>query len=512
MSEQEVLVQQALQGARDDLLGFCMLMNPNIVLAPHHRLIADKLMASFEGNCPRLMIFISPRSSKSWMASQHFPAWCLGQIPSWQFMVISHSSELAQDFSRDVRNLVDTDIYQHVFPGVSLRPDSRAANRWHTNKHGIYVSAGSGGKIAGRGANLAIIDDPLSEQDAYSKAERGRVNRWYSTLRQRLMPGGRIVIMNTRWNEEDLSGYLLNKAKEGGEEWDVLSIPAILDEKTAFMLNEARLRMIEQGLLKEEYPMLEAGGTYWPRLPEYESKEFLLPGWKTEELLTTKANTPPHEWEAVYMQRPVAEHGNIIKVTDWKLWDKPSPPECDYTLLSVDTAYTEKEQGSYSAYTKWGIFFNDDKPGVANLIMLGADRGHWDFPTLRRRVFDEYKTMLPDAVLIERKASGQSLIQELRLAGVPILDEPGPDKDKTARAYASAPYFNSGVVWYPKGKMWADDVVMECAAFPNGAYDDYVDTVTQAVLWMRNGMWIRHPDDDWQDEEEYDIINRKFYW
>lgn len=509
----EKLLESAKQGAREDLLGFCYYMNPNMVLAPHHRLIADKLMDSFEGLCPRLMVFLSPRSSKSWLSSIHYPAWCIGQVPSWQFMVISHSLDLAADWSREVRNIVDSEAYQELFPGVRLSKDSKAANKWNTNKGGVYVAAGAGGRIAGRGANLAILDDPISEQDAYSRAEKARIHRWYpGGLRSRLMNNGRIVLMTTRWAVDDLSGWLLEKENEGGEKWEIVNIPAILDEESAMKLNVAREEMIEQGLLRDDYPILKEGETYWPRLPEYEGvKEIGLSGWTTGELLTTKANMPAQEWSAVYQQKPVADKGNIIKITDWQVWDQKDPPKCEYVLISFDTAYTTKEEGDYSAYTVWGIFYNEfsDTP---NLILLGADRGRWDFPTLRRMAMDKYNEIMPDAVLVEKKASGMSLIQDLRLAGVPTL-EFDPEKDKIARAHATTPYFNAKLVWVPKGKAWTDDVIMECASFPAGAHDDYVDTVTQAIIWVRNGQWVKHPDDLWQDNEEYvKMRKRKYYY
>jgi predicted phage terminase large subunit-like protein len=510
----DILASEAIQAARDDLLAFCMLMEENFIVAPHIRLMADKLMEVYRGEIKRLMIFMPPRSGKSHMTSVYAPAWFLGHIPSWQIIGISHSSTLIEDFSREVRNLVSSDMYQLIFPGVTLRSDSRAANRWHTNHAGIYTAIGTGGKIAGRGANCAFIDDPISEQDAYSKLKRQSVNNWYpGGLRSRLMPNGRVILTMTRWNEDDLAGSLLKRAQnnEDTDQWDVVKFPAFLSEEEAMMLEEAREKCIAQGLLPPEYPHMKAERTYWPVLPEYQKRDTGLRGWSTEELSTTKANTPPHEWEALYMQRPTAEEGNIIKRRWWRMYEKDDPPRCDYVLMSMDTAYSERETADYSAITTWGIFRDENE--VANLILLGAQKGRWDFPTLRRKTFDLYNYHEPDAILIEKKASGQSLIQDLRASGVPVL-EYQPDKDKVARAYASTPLFHGGRIWAPTEIGWAEDVMFECSVFPASDYDDYVDTVTQAVIWVKDGSWVVHPDDEWQHKHEYGRMNntkRQYY-
>lgn len=512
----EQAAANAIKSARDDLLAFALMVRPDFVVGPHHRIIADHLKMVWNGNIRRLMLFMPPRSSKSMMTSTLFPAWCIGHSPAWHTICASHSANLAEDFSREVRNIVSSDIYRYIFPKVDLRQDSRAANRWHTTYSGVYTALGVGGHVAGRGAHLALLDDPISEQDAYSKTKRERVNNWYpSGLRTRLMPGGRVILTMTRWNVGDLAGSLLEHERNNpdADEWTVLKFPAIVNEEEAEMLNHARSRLILQGVLPEYYPEVKAGGTYWPPLEGYGDSDKGLIGWSTKELLATKANTPPHEWEAVYMQRPTLEEGNILKSSWWKRWPNEKPPACRYVFMSMDTAYSTKEQADYSAITTWGVFTNEyEDPPQPNLMLLGAQKGRWDFPELRKRTMDLYRFYQPDVILIEKKASGQSLIQELRAIGIPVM-EYNPDKDKVARAYAASPMFHAERVWAPKKKIWADEVIHECAAFPTGAHDDYVDTVTQAVLWTKQGAWVITPEEDWLYNDGRDRIetNRTYY-
>lgn len=848
--ELEESAQLAIKAAREDLLAFALMIRPNFVVGPHHKVIADHLKMVWNGHIRRLMIFMPPRSGKSEMTSVLFPAWCLGHSPSWHTISVSHSATLAEDWSREVRNIVSTDIYQHIFPQVSLRQDSRAANRWHTTFRGVYTALGVGGHVAGRGAHLALLDDPISEQDAYSKAKRDRVNNWYpGGLRTRLMPGGRVILTmcmvgdtkvsmadgtykelkdivpgdmvmawkngslvprkilnhtcqglddvfelktgnntvranarhpflvrsprgnyrwvklgeldnigknsclvvggenpinetatiteeeawllgfmfgdgwvthgerkfsgerknvyryatcwahgndpvveskvyslfeklfsvkmrkttfgyyrtdrkeigkwlvehglvgkaktkrlpsfifseplnireaflnghntadghirypgtsreywcmtisnrdlcedirhlarscgycpsnicsysgvgqppnspspikytnysfgwpknkkdsfhfrrvrsiksvgkelvydvevedaecfladglvshNTRWSVGDLAGWLLEQQKNNpdADKWTVLTFPALLDEQSAEELEIARERLINQGVISPMYPNMEVGKTYWPVLQGYGDEDEGLRGWKTEELISTRENTPPHEWNALYMQRPSLEEGNIIKSGWWKRWPQAKPPKCRYVFMSMDTAYSEKESADYSAITTWGIF-NNENDRNPNLMLLGAQKGRWDFPELRKRTMDLYRFYQPDAILIEKKASGQSLIQDLRSMGVPVL-EYNPEKDKVARAYASTPVFHGGRVWAPNNKNWAEDVIYECGVFPSGVSDDYVDTVTQAVLWARQSGWSTPPDEDWLYDDDYGRIRekRKYY-
>lgn len=465
------LVDRACANARGDLLSYIQIMKDDYIVGKHIRLIADKLMAVARGEIKRLMIFLSPRSGKSLLGSVYFPSWYLGLNPSHQVMTISYSSEMAEDWSREVRNLVASPQYQSVFPGMALRTDSRAANRWRTLQGGIYTAAGTTGGIAGKGAHLAIIDDPMSEQDAYSKAARERVIRWYpGGLRTRLMPKGAIVVISTKWHDNDLPGWLEEEAKKNpkADQWEILKIPAIVDEKASRLLG------------------IEVGESYFP--------EF----WPLSELELTKENTPLYQWEALYMQSPVPEGGAILKRPWWRWWMKDKPPECEYVLMTCDTAFTVESYSDYTAILVWGVW--RDQKDVPNLVLLGALNERLEYPDLRRRVNEMYQEHEPDCVLIEKKASGISLIQDLRLSGLPV-QEWKIDKDKEARAWAAAPLLESGRVWVPQ-KKWAEEVVEQCSRFPMGSHDDLVDATTMAILWVHAGFKVEHPDNPEFKEDE----------
>lgn len=507
LDEIEYLTSIAIDRAREDFLAYILLVNPNFIVAPHHRLMADRFMELKDGKIDRLMFFLSPRSSKSLMSSVYFPSWCLGIYPSWQAMALSYSSKLAEDNGREVRNLINADTYKMVFPHMSLRPDSRSASRWHTNHNGVFTSAGITGGIAGRGANIAVIDDPLSEQDAMSKAAREHVIRWYpGGLRTRLMPGGKIVLCMTRWHQQDLAGWLLDEAKnnETADQWEVVDIPAQVDEKSAELLNEARDKLIVQGYLPEDCPKIEVGGSYWPPRKENMRAKVGLRGWTWEELKRTRDNMPPSQWNALYLQKPVADEGGILKREWWQKWESSDPPPCEYIIMSCDTAFETTNSSDYSAITVWGIF--RDKHDVPNMILLAAKKGRYEYPDLRELITKENEFYEPDTIIIEKKASGHSLLQDLYRAGLPVIPYT-PEKDKVTRAHACTPILHAGRVWVPP-RRFAEELMNECANFPNGTYDDFVDSTTQAILWMLNGTWVRHPKDR---DIEYTKQKRAYY-
>ena len=498
----------AVKQARDDLLAFVMLMNPSFSIGPHHRVLCDELMKIANNENDRLMVFVAPRSSKSLITSTYFPAWALGKNPYWQEIAVSHSDDLATRFGRAIRDIINTPQYKAIFPQTNIRKDNRAANSWslqHKGKDaGSFLAAGSGSGIAGFGAHLAIIDDPISEQDAFSKTRRESLNDWYASgLRTRLMPGGKIVIVMTRWHERDLSGHLLamEDSSPMSDKWEVVRIPALNTTESLEKLEKARKKLIKQGYLSQNYTNLELGESFWPQADI--ENGFC---WSTEEIIRTKNNTPPFKFDALYGQAPSAEEGNIIKLDWWQNWDNPSPPDCEYIIQSWDTAFSTRSTADYSAVTTWGVFSSG--LDVPNLILLGAEKGRWDFPTLREKAVSKYHEHNPDSVLIEKKASGQSLIQDLRLTGIPIF-EYQPDRDKVARAYAVSSLFHNGRIYAPFQKDWAMEVIDEIRAFPTGLHDDLVDTVTQALLWMRNGGYVANTADTFLDKREKEIYNRE---
>ena len=358
---------------------------------------------------------------------------------------------------------MDTEEYKAIFPKVTLSADSKSAGRWETNRGGEYFAAGVGGAITGRGADLLIIDDPHSEQDALSPSALESAYEWYTSgPRQRLQPGGAIVIVMTRWSTIDLTAQLLKRQTENhADQWHVVELPAIFED---------------------------TGNPLWP---EY---------WKIEELEAVKASLPITKWNAQYMQNPTSEEGAIIKRDWWQMWEKDKIPPVEYIIQSYDTAFSKSETADFSAITTWGIFRPTEDSGDA-IILLDAKRGRWDFPELKAIANEEYKYWEPEMVLVESQASGTPLTQELRNMGIPVVNyRPSRGNDKVTRVHAVSPVFESGMVWAPD-KKFAEEVIEECAAFPFSEHDDYVDSMTQAILRFRQGNFVRLYSDE--EDEEY---------
>ena len=444
---------------KEDFLLFVRTVWPEFIAGNHHKIIAKKFEAIANKDIKRLIVNMPPRHTKSEFASFLFPAWMMGREPRLKIIQTSHTAELAQRFGRKVRNLIDTQDYQNVFPGMELSADSKAAGRWETNAGGEYFSAGVGGAITGRGADLLIIDDPHSEQDALSATALENAWEWYSSgPRQRLQPGGAIVIVMTRWNTKDITGELIKaQGQPKADQWDIIEFPAILPSDK-------------------------------PVWPEY---------WQKEELESVKASISVAKWNAQWQQNPTAEEGAIIKREWWQTWEKSQMPGLMHVIQSYDTAFSKKETADYSAITTWGIFMPDEK--TPNIILLDMKKGRWDFPEMKEIAYDSYKYWEPESVVIEAKATGMPLTQELRMRGIPVINfTPSKGNDKLSRVNAVAPLFQSGVVWAPD-EVWAEEVIEECAAFPYGEHDDLVDSMTQALMRFRQGRWIELAD-DFEDE------------
>ena len=457
----------ARDACRDSFMEYIRYIWPSFIEGDHHRLIADKLTRVAKGELKRLIVNMPPRHTKSEFASIYFPSWMMGLKPDLKIMQTTHTADLSINFGRKVRNLMDTDEYQKIFPEASLAADSKSAGKWQTGGGGEYFAAGVGGAIAGRGADLLIIDDPHSEQDAMSLPLLDSCYEWYTSgPRQRLQPGGTIVIVMTRWSTADLTGRLLNRQTENNaDQWEVVELPAIFED---------------------------SGNVLWP--------EF----WKREELDAVKASIPVSKWNAQYQQNPTSEEGAIIKREWWQLWEKDDPPPCSYVIQSYDTAFSKKETADYSAITTWGVFSPSDGEGEA-IILLDAQKGRWDFPELKAVAQEQYNEFEPDMVLIEAQASGTPLTHELRAMGIPVVNyRPSRGNDKMTRVHAVSPVFEAGMVWAPD-HVFADEVIEECAAFPFAPNDDYVDTTTQAILRFRQGNFINL----YSDEEEEEVYRAK---
>ena len=444
---------------------------PAFIEGKHHKIYAEKLQNVADGKSNRLIVNMPPRHTKSEFASYLFPSWLMGRKPTSKIIQATHTSELAVGFGRKVKNLIDSAEFSDIFPDVNLASDAKASGRWSTNKGGEYYAVGVGGALAGRGADLLIIDDPVSEQDALSPSALDNIYEWYTSgPRQRLQPGGSIIIVMTRWSVRDLTAKVLKKQAEGGaDNWEVVEFPAIFPD---------------------------TDNVLWP---EY---------WKREELEAVRSSIPIGKWNAQYLQNPTAEEGAIIKREWWNIWENDEPPQVSYIIQSYDTAYSKSERADYSAITTWGIFEPVDGEGEA-IILLDAERGRWDFPELKENAYRLYQEFDPDMILIEQKATGTPLTHELRRMGIPVTPfTPSRGADKFTRMNSCAPVFESGMVWRPD-KRFADEVVEECAAFPNGENDDLADSMTQAILRFRQGGFIMTPSD--YEDDEYYREKREYY-
>ena len=455
-----------------DFMSFVKYVWPDFIEGAHHKIYAEKLQAVADGKIKRLIINMPPRHTKSEFASYLFPTWLMGRDPTKKIIQATHTAELAVGFGRKVKNLIENEDFRDIFPDVKLAVDAKASGRWSTNAGGEYYAVGVGGALAGRGADLAIIDDPVSEQDALSATALDSIYEWYTSgPRQRLQPGGSIIIVMTRWSIRDLTAKVLSKQSEkGADKWDIVEFPAIMP----------------------------SGKSLWP---EY---------WKLEELEGVKASIPVGKWNAQYMQNPTAEEGAIIKREWWQKWEKEDPPECNYIIQSYDTAFSKSDRADYSAVTTWGIF-TESESNEEHIMLLDAVKGRWEFPQLKEEANELYKMYDPDMVLIEQKGSGMPLTQELRRMGIPVTPfTPSRGADKFTRMHSCAPVFESGMVWCPETN-FADEVMEECASFPNGEHDDLADSMTQAILRFRQGGFIVTPT-DYNDEDDYEFRSSREYY
>jgi predicted phage terminase large subunit-like protein len=458
--------------AQIDFMKFVKAMWPGFIDGRHHKVMAKKFEEIAEGKIRRLIINMPPRHTKSEFASYMLPAWFLGKYPNKKIIQCSNTAELAVGFGRKVRNLVDSEQYAQIFPNVTLRSDSKAAGRWSTSGNGEYFAIGVGGTVTGKGADLLIIDDPHSEQEAALAAGDpsvfDKVYEWYTSgPRQRLQPGGSIVVVMTRWAKRDLTGKILQSMiDKDGEHWEVINFPAILP----------------------------SGNPLWP--------EF----WSLAELEALQLELPTPKWNAQYQQSPTSEEGAIVKREWWKEWKEDNPPRCEFIIQSWDTAFTKSERSDYSACTTWGVFYLNENENDPNVILLDAFKKRMEFPELKEKAFNHYKEWEPDAFIVEAKASGAPLIFELRAMGIPVSEfTPSRGNDKMVRINSVSDLFASGKVWAPATR-WADELIEEMAAFPNSDHDDLVDSSTQALIRFRKGGFLRLQTDE---EDEPRSFRRK---
>ena len=465
--------------ARRSLLNFILHTKPDYQAGWFHRDICrrlDKFLADVKsGKRPRLIIQAPPRHGKTEIVSRRFPAYALGKDPDLSFIATSYAADLASMNNRDVQRVMDDDRYRRIFPATSLWASNVrtvAQGTWMRNsdifevvgRRGVYRSAGVCGGITGMGASIAIIDDPIKDDvEANSEVYRERVWNWYtSTLYTRLAPLSGVLLIMTRWHDDDLVGRLLRAADRGeGDKFEVCRYPAIAEK-------DERHRKEGEALHPERY-----------------SREMLV-GEDGQGGIRKAVGS--RVWVSLFQQRPSAAGGTIFKEKDWRYY-KPTTDErvkliADLGITSVvqawDTAFKIKTSNDYCAGLTIGV-------APSRFYLLDMVWRRMEYPELKRAVMAAYAKWNPSAVIIEDTAAGQSVIQELkRETRVPVLPWPA-DKDKVSRANAITPQHEAGLLYLPEGAGWVMDFVDECSSFPNGAHDDQVDALTIGMGYLVRG-------------------------
>lgn len=463
--------------ARESLARWSTYTNPLYVVGPPHVKLINALERVERGECKRLMVFMPPRVGKSEGVSVNFPSWFLGRNPDLRVILSSYGASLAYTMSRKARNLLDT--YGPEVFGVSVASDSKAVDDWNVEDHrGGLAAVGVDGPATGKGADLAIIDDPVKDQkEALSEVVRENVKDWYRTvLRTRLHPGGRIVLLMTRWHEDDLAGWLLEQAKNGGEQWEVITIP-FFDET---------INTVPEGLI-------------WP-------ERFASDFPTMEALETFKLSVGSSAWESLYQQRPTSEQGGMFKRQNWRFWSRtpgvagPRPRGCntlgsvalpekfDQLLISVDAAFKGNSNSDFVSIQRWGS-------RKAERFLLRREVRQMTFTetlhALRREVADLRATYKQSyKILVEDKANGTAIIDTLNSElGCIIPVEPLGGKE--SRASAAQPAQEAGNVYLPEGDPSIDRFISEHASFPKGKHDDEVDAMSQALIYLKENSGMR---------------------
>lgn len=464
----------------------------------HIDAISYHLEAARKKEIKRLIINMPPRSLKSICASVAFPAWILGHNPSAHIMAGSYALKLSLKNSRDTLRIMQDPWYSSVFPNTRIG-DSKAANKFTTTRFGQRLAVSVGAGTIGEGGDYVIIDDPLSPLMAASDTERENANTWYrESLLSRLNDPTEsvIILIMQRLHYQDMTGMLLED-----DEWTHLCLPAINDDRKLISIGRGQTYEFKEGELLHP-----------KRLPII----FLD---KMKDKMTASV------FAGQYLQKPAPEGGNIIKDHWWQMWPNPKPPKCEYMIQVYDTAYGEKQDNDYSVCTTWGIFANEKTDGDLNIILIDLMMGRFDFPTLREKAIESYKSRRPDLVLIEAKASGQSLIDEFKRAQLRVraVLRPAHGGDKKQRAHAITPLFEQGRIWVPcnvtQDREGADiytplpfaaDVIEHCKRFPSDEHDDIADTVIDAVQFLRQYKGIEL-DEDYEPPEPTEPRKIKYY-
>lgn len=468
-------------------------------LVKHHRLICDELQAVADGETPNLMMFFPPGSAKSTYVDVVFTPWFMARYPRRNVILASYASEIARKQGRRARQLIKSKSFRNLMQ-AGLRTDAAAADQWTIDNGSEYMAGGLLSGLTGNRAALGIIDDPVAgREEAESETIRRKTwDAYIDDFCSRLIPGAPQIMIMTRWHQDDIAGRILPEDWRGesgmingrdGRKWKVVCAPALAD--------------------RADDPLdRKLGETLWP---EWFSKEHWEPFKKIE-----------RTWYSLYQQKPRPPSGAIIKSTWWREWPKDTPlPPPVHIFASIDTAFSQADHKSaaYSARTTWMVF-EDSQTGKHALLLLSAWWERVGYPDLRAAIKQHYREAELDCALIERKASGISLLQDLRKIRKPRMNLRGFDPgrlDKTARAYVASPMFEAGLVYYPN-REWARKVIDLVSSFPAGAPPsaDLTDTVTQAVIYTKRRMWATPPDeeaiyetpvkksDEWAEDHEDD--------
>lgn len=456
----------------------------------HLKYVCDKLDAVADGRIKRLMISMPPGAGKSFVASHYFPAYYLAKNPEKTVIFSTHKQELSDSFGLKVRNLIKSDEHLRVFPDMGISADKTAAGEWMTTNGGGYHATAVGANVTGRRGDILIGDDLLSGiEAAESESHRNKLWSWYGAdfFTRRKNKDTPIVLIGTRWALGDHMGRLDQAERDGlGDKWERVILPAIAGE------NDQLGRQPGEALWPEQFPIEEL------------------------ERIRRQPSTTSRIWASLYQQNPVVEDGGIIDQTWFKWWRQKDPPKIEYVLQAWDTALTANKTSAYSASTTWGVFKDDND--IPNLILLSAWRGRVEWPILRRQVQrmardyrdDNYNVPIkpvrgrsPDTILVEAKANGQMLINDLARAGI-MATKFNPDKfgDKIARVRLVTDLIENGRVWLPAQgptyealRPWAAEFMEQCVQFPAADSRDWVDTMTMSFLRIKQSGWVNNTED-----------------
>jgi predicted phage terminase large subunit-like protein len=432
-------------------------LNPQAELAMnwHLEVIADKLTQVRQGQIRRLIINLPPRHLKSLMASVAFPAWCLGHDPSAQLLSVSYAQDLADKLARDCRSIVTSAWYRGIFP-TRLAPHRQAVQEFLTTRQGYRLATSTGGVLTGRGADIILIDDPLKPEEALSEAQRKSANEWFDhTLYSRLNDkrSGAIVVIMQRLHEDDLVGHVLAQ-----EPWEIVRFPAIAEQD-------------------EQHEI----ATIWgPRCITRRQGDALHPDREPIEVLERIRRTiGEYNFAGQYQQAPAPLGGGLVKAAWFKRYRESERPEhFDRTVQSWDTANKATELSDFSVCTTWGIRGKD-------LFLISVFRKRLEYPALKRAVREQQRLFGASVVLIEDKASGTQLIQELIADGCHGVTRYQPTTDKIMRLHAQTALIENGFVYIPEMAPWLAEYLHELTVFPNGKHDDQVDSTAQFLDWFK---------------------------